>query len=197
MKIMSLFNRSIVSIIALTAIAVNVHGNELNMPDNIQEGWGRITEGFQLSVRVKKKKFYIGEAVSIQIFTRNASEDVLYFIEDDPRAFRVVVKDSQGNTVPMTRVGKAVDSRYKRRYGIEKGERHEAHRTIIVKLAPGQEVPFHPGYDANLHYDMTLSGTYLIAVKRHLPKKSPPGRMASSRVEVTSNFVEVSVVPAN
>ncbi|MCP4702712.1 MAG: hypothetical protein GY862_38510 [Gammaproteobacteria bacterium] len=179
MKVTSLFGGIIVAVITLTAIATDVHSEELNKPHNTRE-WGQVTEGFQVSVRVKKNKVYIGEVVNVQIFTRNASKDVLYFI-DEHHDFRVVVKDSQGKALPMTRLGNVAYSQYKKKYGIEKRDQDETYSRSIKKLNLGQEIQYHMDYTANAYYDMTLPGTYFIAAKRYFPVGVPP----SFSVEVT------------
>lgn len=169
-------------IMAIATIAVLLIGVNMNLyaegpkeAKPVLNRWGRVSEGFQLSARLEKELVGPCEPVILVVVMRNASKGILSLAESSPeRDYKFVVKDDQGASIPLTRYGKRLmDST-------------EEFRLVTLKMKSQEEI--RSEILINRIYDMTLSSTYSIIVKRNVFRQDGKGL-----AEVISNVVKVKI----
>jgi hypothetical protein len=135
--------------------------------------WGRIAEGYQLSIRFEKETFRSGEPVPAKLIFRNASTNYLLYATPfgADLDFEIRVVDQNGRRLPDS-------ARPTRTTG--RGTR----------FVPGTQFEF----VSNLmqRYGLAKPGTYSVSVHRKIPKLDGTGW-----TEVVSGTAKIRIVPTS
>ncbi|MBM4047809.1 MAG: hypothetical protein FJ279_22115 [Planctomycetes bacterium] len=171
--------KSITTLLASLAFAfgcpVPVSGQASSKLSQEADVSAKPVEGFQLTARLEKEEIQACQPVALVVTLRNLSKDTLAFPESAPyRDYRLVVKDSNGREVPLTRYGKAIKD--------TEGE----FRLVVTDLPAHSEL--RATLLVNRYYDMTVTDTYSVSVRRDVLLKS-----RDRVVEVLSNSVRVKI----
>lgn len=162
-------------VVLLIGVDMNMFGEELDEAKVVPDKGGMVSEGFQLSAQLEKEWVGPCEPVILIVTLKNVSEKVLSLADSRPeRDYEIVVKDEQGEETPLTTYGKnLMDSA-----GV--------FRRVLLKMNAGQELQNR--LLINRIYDMSISGTYSIIVKRNVFRQDGKGF-----AEVISNTIKVEI----
>ena len=155
--------------------------------------WGPVTRGLQMSIRLERTRYGGGEPILLEVVIRNTAnaEADLGMSACDLSSFDFAVRYvgggmSQAGRMPFTR------------YGAKLLEDLGASKNMLIRLKAGEQRRYR--FALNRMVDMTLSGTYSVAVNRHVPGRPrhdraghplPPG--PDKPAELVSNELTVEV----
>jgi hypothetical protein len=139
-------------------------------------GGKAVTRGLQMSIRLERERYRADQPVPLEVVIKNTLDEEadLGMSVSDLSSFTFVVRYAGGG---MTRAGTMPLTRY----GARMLEEVDAGKNVPIRLKGGEErrYPFLLGRMV----DMTLSGTYSVALRRVLPGQ-PPGELVSNELSV-------------
>jgi hypothetical protein len=151
-----------VSFLVLLSSAISISAESETETETGQKAtlsWGKEQEGFCLSICLENQESSAGYPVLVNVRIKNISDEELRLVQTTPeRDYSFIVKDSDGNAVPMLR--------YQQR--MQGNDDRPVFRYTRTKVAPGQVIE----YGANLSrcFDLTLTGNYTIQAERIVRK---------------------------
>lgn len=155
--------------------------------------WGPVFRGLRMSSSVERARCQTTQPITLEVVIKNTSQEVVFLggAALDYASFDIAVSyigggQSQGGRVPLTRYGQKLFAVF------------DAAKNPPVELKPGEERPYR--FALNRMYDMTLAGTYSVAVNRAVPGRwryDGDGRMdkaeAARPPELVSNQLVVEL----
>lgn len=148
----------------------------------VQDAWGKPSEGFRLSAQLSSLQTKVDQPVLLRLTIKNVTKKDLEVHEALPRReFEINVKNSRGETVPLTDYGQQLYGKHlfvTRRLGFKSRD---------IKVAPGEERQ--ETIDIAKLRDLSVPGTYYVKAMRRVKKQGGKGWG-----EVESNTVRVTII---
>ncbi len=158
---MKLRSRGMLVLCALliTTMASNHNAQSQSEKTTVISKPGAMVEGLQFTAVPSKPKFAVDEPVLVTLeITTNKSQPTSFGDNNSPvKAFKIVLTDAGGNTVPFTRYGKLVESE-------PTFSSHFSYANRAIEVRPGYKLEYH--FWINRMYDMTIPGDYHITFSR-------------------------------
>lgn len=140
--------------------------------------WGPVTEGLRISVFVPKRRFHVGEPVSVWLSMKNADKVSLRVVNRSPWIdYKLEVLPSGGGPLPLS------DSAKRKMEALAESGR------AVSELAPGAEISACLQLEEG--YDISAPGVYRIKASREIYRKGSQSQFAT----VVSLAVEFEVTP--
>ena len=141
--------------------------------------WGEKLEGFQMSLKTKKKRYTLGEAVNLSVVDKNVDRQLVWLVQRLKYTYKLEILRPDGTLAPLTPAGeenKKSDKSARAASGLSKpGDKN------------GEELR-----SMNLYFDMTQIGDYQLRVSRSVPKR--PENMKDEKDKETTLVSNVIVI---